>query len=691
MPTTPTKRGPAPVVHSTPHNQGSGSQQNHATQHTQVNYASYLQEDLFFKKRISVDEFLKSILHVKKPDDTSLYDALQNNPKRTRELKTALENYRKNAGRETDLYAPFVTLANHCLGKDASIQFCRDDPQIIRGSPAQRKPDVISVMFAALLLSARDGADNLQDRGPPDDDAFHWLETISFWEFKFEPLAAAADSASNSKSRSKKTPSKSRPGSSSSRQASGSGRQLTATTADSAGSNNNTGKKRKRTDDSASGPKAKKHKPLEDPRRQCASYALELLTYGGLRSHVIGGLITNNSMELLYYDRSIIIRSDPFDFIEDTARFLNLLDAVKGLTKTQWGYHPLLPPPNVTKIIDKGILSDPFRRSSIDFRGGVSLELEDTIFQSHGLIGRGTCVSRATMRPDGKAAIVKWSWPAKTRKSEAEFIAEATAKATGNDAWVRKHLPQLLNSKEQEFGVGTPQLEMFRLFPEEYELRELRIAVLEELFPITDLTSAEDLGRAFYDIFLCYRWLYETVGIMQRDISLNNLMFRKIDDKVYGVLNDFDLAVYWKDLSQSTSKQRTGTKPFMARDLLVLDNPPAHTYRFDLESLFYVMVFAVYHYHDKKEIKNPPYKLWEELGTEALLEKKEAFFAHELLEPTKNFAPLKPLIKDIYDLFAVFFTKRLVAPEIRKQMKSVGEVDFNEVQRIFETHLPRPS
>jgi hypothetical protein len=178
---------------------------------------------------------------------------------------------------------------------------------------------------------------------------------------------------------------------------------------------------------------------------------------------------------------------------------------------------------------------------------------------------------------------------------------------------------------------------------------------------------------------------------MQRDVSLNNLMFRKIDDKVYGVLNDFDLAVYWKDLSQSTSKQRTGTKPFMARDLLVLDNPPAHTYRFDLESLFYVMVFAVYHYHDKKEIDNPPYKLWEELGTEALLEKKEAFFAKELLEPTKNFAPLKPLIKDIYGLFVVFFAKRLLAPEIREQMKSVGEVDFNEVQRIFETHLPRPS
>ncbi|KAF8175213.1 hypothetical protein K438DRAFT_1540341, partial [Mycena galopus ATCC 62051] len=142
-----------------------------------------------------------------------------------------------------------------------------------------------------------------------------------------------------------------------------------------------------------------------------------------------------------------------------------------------------------------------------------------------GLIGRGTCVSRATMRPDGNTVIVKWSWRAKTRKSEAELIAEATAKATGNDSWVRNHLPQLLNSKEHEFDTGTPQLELLRLFPpEEYELRELRIAVPAELFPITDLTSAEDLGQAFYGTFLCYRWLYETAGIMHRDVSLNNLM-----------------------------------------------------------------------------------------------------------------------------------------------------------------------
>jgi hypothetical protein len=208
-------------------------------------------------------------------------------------------------------------------------------------------------------------------------------------------------------------------------------------------------------------------------------------------------------MELLYYDRSIIVRSSLFNFIEDTPRFLNLLDAVKRLTKVQWGYHPLLPAPTVKKIIGKGILADPFRGSTIALRSGESVELKDTIFQSHGLIGRGTCVSRATMRPDGNAVILKWSWPAKTRKPEAEFIKHAVGEATGEHSWVVNHLPAVLRSEEREFSANTPQLQLHELFKEEYELRELRIAILEELFPITDLTSAEDLGQAFYGIFLC--------------------------------------------------------------------------------------------------------------------------------------------------------------------------------------------
>ncbi|KAJ7795014.1 hypothetical protein B0H14DRAFT_116794 [Mycena olivaceomarginata] len=64
------------------------------------------------------------------------------------------------------------------------------------------------------------------------------------------------------------------------------------------------------------------------------------------------------------------------------------------------------------------------------------------------------------------------------------------------------------------------------------------------------------------------------------------LMFQRIDGKLYGVLNDFDLAAFHDGSVPSTSKQRTGTKPFMARDLLE-HPPPRHLYRHDLESFLY--------------------------------------------------------------------------------------------------------
>jgi len=50
---------------------------------------------------------------------------------------------------------------------------------------------------------------------------------------------------------------------------------------------------------------------------QCASYALEMLSHGGLRSHVISALVTDDTIQLLYYDCSIIIVSQPVNFLED--------------------------------------------------------------------------------------------------------------------------------------------------------------------------------------------------------------------------------------------------------------------------------------------------------------------------------------------------------------------------------------
>jgi hypothetical protein len=55
---------------------------------------------------------------------------------------------------------------------------------------------------------------------------------------------------------------------------------------------------------------------------QCASYALEMLSHGGLRSHVIGALVTDDTIQLLYFDRSIIIVLRSVNFLGDLSRLL---------------------------------------------------------------------------------------------------------------------------------------------------------------------------------------------------------------------------------------------------------------------------------------------------------------------------------------------------------------------------------
>jgi Fungal protein kinase len=112
-------------------------------------------------------------------------------------------------------------------------------------------------------------------------------------------------------------------------------------------------------------------------------------------------------------------------------------------------------------------------------------------------------------------------------------------------------------------------------------------------------------------------------------------MFRRYKDKVYGVLYDFDLSAFRHELGPA-SKRRTGTKPFMAIDLLG-DQMCQHLYRHDLESLFYVLVWITSRYHEGQLIRNPPLQEWEDKGGEELRKEKLGFLSQPLLY---HFKPL---------------------------------------------------
>ena len=143
-----------------------------------------------------------------------------------------------------------------------------------------------------------------------------------------------------------------------------------------------------------------------------------------------------------------------------------------------------------------------------------------------------------------------------------------------------------------------------------------------------------------------YEWVHETGKILHRDISINNIMYREDAKRISGVLIDYDLAVdvdRSHELGQS-SKQRTGTKPFMAIGLLA-DNPEIHNFKHDLESFFYCYLWMLL----KNEIclisgKSDmtvhvhPLEEWETLPLRDLHGRKVALLAGKIGETNREFA-----------------------------------------------------
>ncbi|KAF8874972.1 hypothetical protein BD779DRAFT_1450466, partial [Infundibulicybe gibba] len=134
------------------------------------------------------------------------------------------------------------------------------------------------------------------------------------------------------------------------------------------------------------------------------------------------------------------------------------------------------------------------------------------------------------------------------------------------------------------------------------------------------------------------RWLFDVCEIRHSDISINNLMYRRENGRTHGVLNDFDLASCG-EFTGPQSRQRTGTKQFMAYDLLDPHKSHSHFYRHDLESIFYVMVFHFCGHHQGEEI---PFSLrdWSEISGGMLWKSKIAFLNEIPPSTTDHYVPL---------------------------------------------------
>ncbi|KAJ3892918.1 protein kinase [Lentinula edodes] len=186
--------------------------------------------------------------------------------------------------------------------------------------------------------------------------------------------------------------------------------------------------------------------------------------------------------------------------------------------------------------------------------------------------------------------IVKISYMSTTRTSEPRLIKEVRLKAEStSELWALNHLPNPIHSLTLlPNRRKASHRRLKKNLKEKYKERAMHVTVLEQLYPLSELEDPRDFAQVFYDILQIHQWLYDCGGILHGDLSLGNIMFRRKDGKIYGVLNDFDLSSRVEDVDNGDI--RTGTRPFMSLDMLNSYWEWGHLYHHDLESLFYVML-----------------------------------------------------------------------------------------------------
>lgn len=107
---------------------------------------------------------------------------------------------------------------------------------------------------------------------------------------------------------------------------------------------------------------------------------------------------------------------------------------------------------------------------------------------------------------------------------------------------------------------------------------------------LRDFRSIPELLKALRDAIKAHRSLYTKGKILHRDISENNIIITnpKEADGFTGMLIDEDLAKETGS-GRSGARHQTGTMEFMAIQVLQRID---HTYRHDLESIFYVLLWT---------------------------------------------------------------------------------------------------
>ncbi|KAF9060933.1 hypothetical protein BDP27DRAFT_1491029 [Rhodocollybia butyracea] len=334
------------------------------------------------------------------------------------------------------------------------------------------------------------------------------------------------------------------------------------------------------------------------------------------RFYVVGLYIKHWTISIWYYDRMGAIRTVSFEFSVNDAHMLGfLLVALHKSDATNSGFSPFLhardptlysttnavfaSPSHVSPEIGNSAPSGErhSRLPPYEMKGAVlrfpCAGTDDDGHEATGyrLVGRGTeaysCYELFPVpKKNPKKLVIKLAWSSISRTPEQMTLKNLLTRALE----LKRYLPDVVFAflwlNEKVSGVH-------------FEKRNLVVIAMKRYQPLWEARTLEEFKRVFVDILECHHRAYKKGRYLHRDISDTNLMMDRLEDgSVMGILSDWDLSSAVDDhgsVASPNSRHRTGTYPFLAADLLT-ENPPEHLYRHDLESFFYILIWAGLHH-----------------------------------------------------------------------------------------------
>ena len=376
---------------------------------------------------------------------------------------------------------------------------------------------------------------------------------------------------------------------------------------------------------------------------QIARYVRDVFSTQPTRRYVHAFILRGNDMQAWVFDRSGPYSSTAFNIHEEPERFIRIIAAYVMMSDEELGLNNFIEEHDGDRFIT--VVEDATGKER-------RLQLDPApIAYQRAIVCRGTSCFRAKI-PSSKnfQYVAKFSWVSNKRRPEAELLrlarergVEGVARLFGHHqitsiAEMREGLtfgkayafrnttlspkpsvsqPQSLLSQSfgQTCSLGTTgdlpkkrksvdargssskksrsNSQMTSLYTHDDNSFDNRIFRCLVISPagraLRNFQSQLELLKALRDAIKAHRSLYTKGKILHRDISENNIIITnpKEADGFTGMLIDEDLA---KEIGsgRSGARHQTGTMEFMAIQVLQRAD---HTYRHDLESFFYVLLW----------------------------------------------------------------------------------------------------